>query len=91
MLNEIVLTVKRMSSKNSVYFTRFEFHLSADRICVHHLFHAWRGKRLTFLLVRFKNCFSDPQDIYSVMNITWKIIQTGSFIIRMGSRTDSYL
>lgn len=46
-------------------------YLSADSICVHHLFQACRGSRFTFRLVRFKNCFKEPQDMYSVMNITW--------------------
>jgi len=45
-------------------------YLKADRICVHHLFQAWSGNFFTFLLVRFRNCFRDPDDMYSVMKIT---------------------
>jgi hypothetical protein len=45
-------------------------YLKADRICVHHLFQAGSGNFFTFLLVRFRNCFRDPDDIYSVMKIT---------------------
>ncbi len=45
--------------------------LKADSICVHHLFQAWRGGFFTLRFVRFRNCFNDPDDMYSVMNITW--------------------
>lgn len=45
-------------------------YLSADKICVHHRFHACNGSFLTFRLVRFRNCFSEPDDMYSVINIT---------------------
>lgn len=44
--------------------------LSADRICVHHRFHACSGNFFTLRFVRLRNCFSDPEDMYSVINIT---------------------
>ena len=45
-------------------------YLKADRIWVHHLFHDCSGGFLTLRLVLFRNCFRDPDDMYSVMNIT---------------------
>lgn len=45
-------------------------YLRADRICVHHRFHAVREIFFTLRLVRFRNCFSEPEDMYSVMNMT---------------------
>ena len=45
-------------------------HLMADNICVHHLFQALSGGFFTLGFGRFKNCFKDPDDMYSVMNIT---------------------
>lgn len=49
-------------------------YLSAERICVHHRFQACSGSRFTLRLVRFRNCFSDPHDIYSVINITCNVL-----------------
>ena len=48
-------------------------YLKADNIWVHHLFHACSGGFFTFRLVLFKNCFKEPDDIYSVMNMTYII------------------
>lgn len=50
-------------------------YLSADRICVHHRFHAVREIFLTLRLVRFRNCFNEPEDMYSVMNMTCEKIK----------------
>lgn len=44
--------------------------LRADRICVHHRFHAVSEIFFTLRLVRFRNCFNEPEDMYSVMNMT---------------------
>lgn len=49
---------------------KIETYLSADRICEHHRFQACSGNFFTFRLVRFRNCLSDPEDMYSVINIT---------------------
>lgn len=51
-------------------------YLSADRICVHHRFHAVREIFLTLRLVRFRNCFNEPEDMYSVMNMTCEKTRT---------------
>lgn len=47
-------------------------YLSAERIWVHHLFQACRGSLFTLRLVLFRNCFREPEDMYSVMKMTWK-------------------
>lgn len=47
-------------------------HLSAARICRHQRFHTCSCRLLTCRLVRFMNCLSDPQDMYSVIQQTCK-------------------
>lgn len=48
-------------------------HLSADKICVHHRLQACNGNFLTFRFVRFRNIFNEPDDIYSVIKITYNL------------------
>lgn len=63
-----IYILPKMLKKRKVQ--RITTHLSADKICLHHRFHASSGNFLTFLLVRFRNCFNEPEDMYSVINIT---------------------
>jgi hypothetical protein len=37
---------------------------------VHHLLHAGSGSLLTLRFVRLRNCFKEPEDMYSVINMT---------------------
>lgn len=45
-------------------------HLRAERIWVHHRFQDCRGSFFTLRLVSFRNFFSEPEDMYSVMKTT---------------------
>jgi len=44
-------------------------YLKAERIWVHHLFQDCSWIFLLFFLVRLRNCFNDPDDMYSVIKI----------------------
>jgi len=37
-----------------------------------HLVYTLSWNVLLFFFVFFRNCFNEPEDIYSVMKITWK-------------------
>ena len=53
-------------------FTILGSYFNADRIWMQNLFQDCSWIFLKFFLVLRKNCFSEPDDMYSVMKITWK-------------------
>lgn len=54
-----------------IVFCDENIYLSAERICVHHRLQACNGSFLTLRFVLLRNCFREPDDMYSVMKITW--------------------
>ena len=43
-----------------------------ETVCLMHLVYTLSWNVLLFFFVFFRNCFNEPEDIYSVMKITWK-------------------